>query len=151
VRRCGRVRPPRRFVDRPKQRKVVCVEASPSDIAAIRAAEAALAEAFEDPDRTAWVYRYTEDAIFVGPGVPTITGRDALLALVPQISMSSLEIVADSTIGSFDLIATTGRASWVSGPKGSDAPTIRRRFLMVWRKGGDGVWRLAREHLNEDV
>jgi hypothetical protein len=29
---------------------------TPTDIAAIRAAEAALAEAFEAPDPTAWVY-----------------------------------------------------------------------------------------------
>jgi ketosteroid isomerase-like protein len=52
---------------------------SSSDIAAIRAAEHALAEAFEASDRTAWVDSYTEDAIFVGPGMPAIEGRAALL------------------------------------------------------------------------
>jgi uncharacterized protein (TIGR02246 family) len=122
-----------------------------SDITAIRAAEAALAKAFEDPDPTAWVSCYTEDAVFVGPGSPAIEGRAALLAVAPQVTMSSLEIVADSTIGAGDFAATTGRATWAGGRKDSGAPTIRRRFLMVWRRDADGRWRIARELLNEDL
>lgn len=123
---------------------------SSSDNAAIRAAENVLAQAFEDPDPTAWVNCYTEDAIFAGPGSPTIEGRAALLAVAPQIAISSMEIVADSTIGAGDFAATTGRATWVSGPRDSGAPTMRRRFLMVWRRGPDERWRIAREQLNED-
>ena len=124
---------------------------STSDISAIRAAERALAEAFESPDLTAWVDSYTEDAIFVGPGVPAIEGRAALLEVAPQISISSMEIAAHSTLGEGDLAATSGRVTWVSGPKGSDARTVRRRFLMVWRRDLDGAWRIAREMLNEDL
>jgi len=124
---------------------------SPLDSDAIRAAELALAEAFEDSDPTAWVNSYTVDAIFVGPGSPPIEGRAALLAVAPQIAMSSLEIAADSTIGAGDFAATTGRATWISGKKDSGAPTVRRRFLMVWRRDPDGQWRIARELLNEDL
>ncbi len=129
---------------------VVVVGLSASDDAAIRAAEKVLADAFEDPDPTAWVSSYTEDAIFAGPGGPTIEGRAALLAAAAQITISSMEIVADSTIGAGDFAATTGRATWVSGTRDSGAPTVRRRFLMVWRRDGDGRWRIARELLNED-
>lgn len=124
---------------------------STSDISAIRAAERALAQAFESPDLTAWVDSYTDDAIFVGPGVPAIEGRSGLLDAAPQISISSMEIAADSTLGTGDFAATLGRATWVSGPKGSDAPRVRRRFLMVWRRELDGAWRIAREMLNEDL
>ena len=124
---------------------------STSDISAIRAAERSLAQAFESPDLTAWVDSYTEDAIFVGPGVPAIEGRAALLEVAPHISISSMEIEAQSTLGGGDLAATCGCATWVSGPKGSDAPTVRRRFLMVWRRDLDGAWRIAREMLNEDL
>jgi ketosteroid isomerase-like protein len=127
------------------------VALSPSDISGIRAAEEALAESFESPDLTAWVDFYTDDAIFVGPGAPAIEGRSAFLDAAPQISISSMEIVADSTLGTGDFAATLGRATWVSGPKGSDAPKVRRRFLMVWRREPDGRWRIARELLNEDV
>ena len=124
---------------------------SPSDTAAIRAAEMALAAAFEDADPTAWVRWYTEDAVFSAPGVPTIQGRAAFLAAAEQTTISSMEIVADSTIGSGDFAATTGRATWVSGPRDSGGPTQRRRFLMVWRKEPDGRWRIARELLNDDL
>ena len=124
---------------------------STSDISAIRAAEKALAESFESSDVTAWVDFYTEDAIFVGPGVPAIEGRRALSDVAPQISISSMEIAADSTLGTGDFAATFGRATWVSGPKGSDAERVKRRFLMVWHRDSDGRWRIAREMLNEDV
>ena len=124
---------------------------SSSDFAAIRAAEKALAEAFEAPDPTAWVDFYTEDAIFVGPGAPTIEGRSAFLDAAREVTISSMEIVADSTLGAGNFAATLGRVNWVSGPKSSDAPTRRRRFLMVWRREPDGRWRIARELLNEDV
>lgn len=124
---------------------------SPSDVASIRAAEEALADAFEDPDPTLWLNSYTDDAVFSAPGLPTIEGRDAFLVAATQTAISGMEIVADSTIGAGDFAATTGRATWVSGPKSSGGPTVRRRFLMVWRREPDGQWRIARELLNDDV
>ena len=127
------------------------VTLSSSDVSAIRGAEKSLADAFEASDPTAWVDFYTEDAIFVGPGMPALEGRDALLEAAAAIVISSMEIVADSTLGAEDFAATHGRASWVNGPKDSDAPRVRRRFLMVWRRDAGGRWRIARELLNEDV
>jgi ketosteroid isomerase-like protein len=124
---------------------------SSSDMAAIRAAEEGLSKAFEAPDPTAWVPYYAEDAIFSGPGAATILGRAELLEVAPRIVISSMQISIESTIGDGDFAATFGRATWVSGPKGSDAPVVRRRLLMVWRKEADGRWRIARELLNEDV
>lgn len=123
---------------------------SSSDVAAIRAAEAALAEAFEASDPTAWVDFYTEDAIFAGPAGPTVQGRPALLEAAAMTVISSMQITAESTLGSGDFAATFGRATWVSGRRGSDA-AVRRRLLMVWRRDRDGRWRIAREMLNEDV
>jgi len=127
------------------------VTLSSSDVAAIRSAEKALADAFGASDPTAWVDFYTEDAIFVGPGMPALEGRNALLSAAPSVVISSMEIVADSVLCAGDFAATQGRASWVRGPRGSDAPQVRRRFLMVWRRDPDGRWRVARELLNEDV
>jgi ketosteroid isomerase-like protein len=82
-----------------------------SDIAAIRATEKALAEAFESPDPAAWVDFYTEDAIFVGPGAPAIEGRSTFLEVAPEVGMSSVEIVAESILGTGDFAASLGRAS----------------------------------------
>src|SRR5437667_6144145 len=133
----------------PSRDRVIEMSLSSADVAAIRAAEVTLARAFEDADSTAWVYCYTEDAIFAAPDFPTIEGRDAFLDAAAQTAISSMEIVADSTIGAGDFAATTGHATWVAGPRGSKAPTRRRRFLMVWRREPDGRWRIARELLND--
>ena len=99
---------------------------SSSDIAAIRAAEVALVRAFEAPDPTAWVDSYTDDAIFVGPGLPAIAGRSALLDAARGVAISSMEITADSTLGTGDFAATVGRANWVAEASGlgrADAAT----------------------------
>ncbi len=124
---------------------------SPADVTAIRTAERALAAAFEASDPTAWVDFYTEDAIFSGPGTPTIEGRAALLAAAPNVVISSMEITAESTLGDGHFATTYGRATWVSGRRGSDGAVVERRLLMVWRRDDDGRWRIVRELLNEDV
>ena len=125
---------------------------SSSDIAGLRDAETALAESFEASDSTAWVDCYTDDAIFVAPGLAAIEGRAALLAHARQMTpLSSARIVAQTTDGEGDTAAVLGRASWVNGPRGSGGPQSRVRFLIVWRREGDGRWRIARELLNEDV
>ena len=78
-------------------------------------------------------------------------GRSAFLEAAPHLHMSSVEIVAESTLGAGDFAAVLGRATWLSGPGGSEAQRVRRRFLMVWRREPDGRWRLAREMLTDDV
>ncbi|HJW74179.1 MAG TPA: DUF4440 domain-containing protein [Thermoleophilia bacterium] len=125
---------------------------SSSDIAALRAAEQALVESFEASDRTAWVDFYTDDAIFVAPGIAAIEGRAALLAHARQMTpLSSARIVTQTTDGEGDMAAALGSASWVNGPRGSGGTTSRVRFLIVWRREPDGRWRIARELLNADV
>jgi uncharacterized protein (TIGR02246 family) len=128
------------------------VALSASDVAALRAAEQALVESFEAADPTAWVDFYTDDAVFVAPGMEAIEGREALLTHArARTPLSSARIVARTTDGDGDIAATLGTASWVNGPSGSGGPTSHVRFLIVWRREGDGRWRIARELLNEDV
>ena len=100
---------------------------SAADLSDIRAAEKALAEALEEsPDSTAWVDCYTDDAIFVGPGAPAIEGRSAFLEAAPHIRMSSVEIVAESTLGAGDFAAVLGRgdlAERAQRPGCSESPS----------------------------
>ena len=73
-------------------------------------------------DPTAWVDYYTEDAIFVWTRSPGNRGTGRAPCAARAVGISSMEIVADSTLGAGDFAATHGRANWVSGSKGSDAP-----------------------------
>ena len=76
-----------------------------------------------------------------------LEGRSALLDAAPHVSISSMEIIADSTLGMGEFAATLGRVTWMS--PNAESNLVRRRFLMVWRREPDGRWRIAREMLND--
>lgn len=119
--------------------------------AEIRAAERALVEALQSPDPTAWVYSYTEDAVFVPPGAAAVQGRAALLQMARAMKpLSAVSIQPVRTEGSGDLAAVYGHASWVSGRSPEAGSVTRVRLLIVWRKEADGQWRIAQELLNAD-
>lgn len=126
--------------------------ASPAfDHAEIRAAERALAQALESPDPTAWVYWYTEDAVFVGPGAPAVHGRAALLQMAGAMKpLSSVIIKPLRTESSGNLAYVYAQGSWVNGRPPNAGATSYVRVLMVWRKESDGQWRVAQELLNAD-
>lgn len=115
----------------------------------IRAAERALEKALESADPTAWVYSYTEDAVFVAPGAPEVRGRAALLQMAKAMKpLSSVSIQASRTEGSGNLAYVYGQASWVSGRPQNTGTVTNVRFIIVWRKEADGQWRVAQELLN---
>jgi ketosteroid isomerase-like protein len=92
------------------------------DESPLRAAETALERALASADRTAWVYHYTEDAVFVGPGQPVVQGREALLEMAQSMMpLSSVSIVPVRTEASGNVAAVYGHGSWVNG-----AGTTRR-------------------------
>ena len=114
----------------------------------IRHAERCLAAALGAPDRTAWVFEYTEDAVFDGGGENVVTGRAALLELATAVQpMSSVSIRPLRTEGCGHLATVWFEASWVSGPPADNAPTVEARGVILWRKELDGTWRVAIEHL----
>lgn len=115
----------------------------------IRTAERALEAALESLDPTAWVYAYTEDAMFVGPGAPAVQGREALLQMAKAMKpLSSVSIKALRTEGNGNLAYVYGEASWVNGRSPNEGSTTNLRLVIVWRKEADGQWRVAQEILN---
>ena len=79
-----------------------------------------------------------------------LEGRSALLDAAPHISISSMEIVADSTLGT-----VSSRPRWavlsLGEPERLGFRPGAETLPMVWRLEPDGRWRIAREMLNEDV
>jgi uncharacterized protein (TIGR02246 family) len=117
----------------------------------IRAAERALEAALQSPDPTAWVYLYTEDAVFVAPGAPAVQGRAALLQMAKAMKpLSSVSIQPIRTEGSGRLATVYGHGSWVSGRPSEAGSVSKVRLIIVWRKEADGQWRVAQELLHAD-
>jgi ketosteroid isomerase-like protein len=120
-------------------------DSTPFHEAEIRSAERALVAALEDPDPTAWVYEYTEDAVFDAGGEHVVEGRDALLEMAHSMApLSSVAMEPMRTEGHGPLATVWFRGSWVSG--GSPDP-VHVRAVIVWRKESDGRWRVALEHM----
>ncbi len=117
----------------------------------LRAAEKAVERALESSDQTVWVYHYTEDAVFVSPGAPTVQGRNALLQMAKAMRpLSALVITPLRTEASGNVAAVYGRVSWVSGAQTSAATATNVRLIIVWRKEQDGQWRVAQELLHAE-
>jgi uncharacterized protein (TIGR02246 family) len=117
--------------------------------AEIRAAERALEKALESPDPTAWVYSYTEDAVFLYPGAPAVQGRAQLLAMAKGMKpLSAVSITAVRTEGSGNLATVYAHGSWTNGRPPQAGSVSRYRAVIVWRKEADGQWRVAQEMLN---
>jgi ketosteroid isomerase-like protein len=115
------------------------------DEAEIRSAERSLVQALEGADPTAWVFEYTEDAVFDAGGEHVVEGREALLAMARTMGrMSSVRLDPLRTEGHGPLATVWFAGSWVSGQQ---ATAVNVRGVILWRKGPDGRWRVALEHL----
>ena len=113
----------------------------------IRAAERAVVAALESPNPTAWVYMYTDDAVFLESGGP-VSGRLGLLDMAKAMKpLSSVTITPERTEGHGDLAYVYCTASWVNGRPLDGGTTSRVRGVMIWRKQADGRWLLALEVL----
>ena len=117
----------------------------------IVAATARLIAALEDPDPTAWVYMYTEDAGLLEAGSEPLQGRAKLLELAKSMQpMSSVVISPSRTEGDGTIAYMYGRASWVNGRPPQTVSTSQVHLVIVWRKEPDGQWRVAQEALVPD-
>ena len=119
----------------------------PFDEAALRSAERELAAALASDEPTAWVYHYTEDAVFDAGGEHAVEGRQALLEMARSMRpLSDVSIRPLRTAGHEDLAAVWTEASWASGDP-SDRQMVHVRGILVWHRDSDGRWRVAMEHI----
>ena len=82
------------------------------DESEIRAAERRLESALQADDPIAWVFEYTEDAVFDGGGDHTVVGRESLLAMARSMRpMGAVSIRPLRTEGRGGLAAVWVEAS----------------------------------------
>lgn len=133
---------------------VVTHAAEPKDFdpKEIRAATTKLVAALENPDPTAWVYMYTEDAGILEAGSRPVEGRAQLLELARSMQpMSSVVITPSRTEGHGSIAYMYGTASWVNGRPPEAGSKSQVHLVIVWRKESDGQWRVAQEALVPDT
>jgi len=96
---------------------------------------------------------YTEDATFLPPGVPAVSGRAALRGFFQEMgkAYSNVRIAPGPVESSGDLAVAQGtyRADLVlpDGRKVED----RGKFLEGWRKTADGTWKCFADTFTSDL
>lgn len=122
------------------------------DVDAAKVAIAETRQAFWDAhemgDADALVELMTDDAALFAPGMEEVRGRDALLEAARQ--MFEVMTVEDFAIidqevevhGSSAYELTTYSETLQMGD--GDPTPVRGRYLIVWKQGEDGTWRVHR-------
>lgn len=124
-----------------------------SDEAALRQALDIEMKAANAADAAGWASVYTQDAIVLRPHASAVEGREAIqqwLATLPPISKAQGQV--SEVFGYGDLAYTRGTYSMTFVIPGVATPIDERgKFLQIFRKQGDGSWKMAREIYNSDL
>ncbi len=127
-----------------------------ADIEAIEAMSEQAAEAWEAGDLNTFAEFFTDDAIWMPPGVAPIHGKDALRAWLEQewtgfavleLSMPSEEIVVID-----DWAFQRHINGWVEIDEvGGETTQYYFKGIWILRRQEDGSWKIARYIFNENV
>jgi uncharacterized protein (TIGR02246 family) len=130
---------------------------SAADEAALRAADQAWAKAASAGDAAALTAFYTDDAVLMPPGSPTLRGGDEIGKYFAGMTGAvSGPFVLETTAveGRGDLALTSGTYTATLTPKQAGAkplPVEQGKYLGVMKKQPDGSWKLVYDIWNTDA
>lgn len=119
----------------------------------IEAAGKEFETAFNGGDGTGVASLYTEDAALLPPGADRVEGKadiatfwqGAIDAGLTDLDLSTVEVVEADDLA-FEVGSVTMRAP---NAEGAVVP-LAGKYMVVWQRGDDGVWRLHRDIWNID-
>ena len=116
-----------------------------------------LAEALRRGDAAAVTAHYTEDAVGYYPNEEAVRGREALRArlagLLGTVQVLEARHAPDEVQVFGDVALEAGRYTYTLQPRqpGQAPLTDRGKYLIEWRRGADGVWRVRRDMDNSSL
>lgn len=120
-----------------------------ADQAAIRAAHRALQHAYYSNDIEAEMALYADDVVVMPPGVPAVSGRDAVRRLWTQ----DVAKPGESEVLDEKYVEVSGNVGWSSGPYRvtgvGGVEVAAGSFMATWRKS-NGRWLNVQEIWNND-
>jgi ketosteroid isomerase-like protein len=129
-------------------------EKTDADVAALHEFLSHAGEAVSAGDVEAEVNRFTEDGIYLWPGVSAIEGHDELRQWF-DMRFSKFEVELESETLELEIAGDwafeRGRSVTRIRPRdGGETQLIRGKYLNILRKQGDGTWRISRRIRNAD-
>lgn len=117
----------------------------------IQAALAAFTAAFNGGESAGVAALYAEDAALLPPGAARVDGRAAIRAFwqgAIDDGITALTLEAVEVEESGDLAMEVGAFSLAVPGEGDEKTIVFGKYIVVWKKGADGVWRLYRDIWN---
>lgn len=118
---------------------------------------ATFSKAYVDLDPDAVANLYTEDALYLSPGADIKRGRAAVRDEFARFfggvrsrgdSMQIVFTIVDRRIAG-GLAAEVGYFDLTTRPRGGQPRTGRGKFVVIWVRGADGVWRFRTDTYND--
>ena len=128
-------------------------QAQPSDVkAAIEERGKAFEQAYNSGDAAGLADLYTEDAAILPPGAARAEGREAIAEFwggAMEQGLSNLDLTTVEVEAAGDMAAEIGTLTATApAAEGSNQSEIAGKYLVVWKRGEDGTWRLHRDIWN---
>jgi uncharacterized protein (TIGR02246 family) len=117
----------------------------------IEAALVTFSAAFNKGDDAGVAAHYAEDAAILPPDSARVDGRANIQAFwkgAIDAGLADLTLKAVEVEGSGDVAFEVGEVSYSAPDKTGTRSTATGKYIVVWKKGADGVWRLYRDIWN---
>ena len=118
-----------------------------ADEAAIRAADADFVKAAAAKDLDKCMSLYADDAVFLSSGQPAVVGKDNIRPVIQRMLAAPMQLtvhVASVDVArSGDLAMDRGTVEAAVTDKKGKTTTQTSEYVLVWKKGADGVWKIA--------
>jgi len=127
------------------------VAGSEEDVTAIVGQARAFSAAYVSDDTDALLNVYAEDGIAAPGGRDFIRGRTALRefwAPSPNSTVLEHRLLPEELWIDGDLAYDWGYYEGVSQREGAEPSSFRGKYLVVWQRDADGVWRMANDMWN---
>ncbi|WP_353267524.1 DUF4440 domain-containing protein [Gemmatimonas sp.] len=123
--------------------------------AAIDSANKRGAQGFNTGSADAMIANYADDAVVMMPGMKVMVGKAAIDAgmkgMFQSMDMKNFMQATTDVVVEGDVAIESGTMTLEAGPKGAKLAVDTIKYLTVWKKQGDGSWKIIRDINNTDI
>lgn len=119
--------------------------------AAIEEQAARFEQAYNGGDVAAMAELYTEDAAVLPPGSARQDGREAIRGVwsgAMEQGLAELDLTVVEVYAAGDMATEVGTFTATAPGEGGAKADVAGKYIVLWRRGEDGAWRLHRDIWN---